>query len=400
MTGKRKDHKGRILKTGESQRPDGRYQFRFADPFGNRKTVYAATLQELRAKEDEIKKQSAQGKNYVAALATVSELVDRYISLEQGVRYTTRHTYAFVKKLVDNDPFGKKAIGEVRVSDARQWMLQLHLEGRKYGTISDIKGVMRPAFQMAYNDEIISRNPFDFKLVDIVANDSQKKVALTEEQQKLWMDFISQNSFFRRYYDELVILLETGLRVSEFCGLTKSDLDFKERRIRVDHQLQKKKDGTYYIEKTKSASGCRYIPMTEKAYRSLKKILAKRQKPKVEPMIDGYSAFILLNELGQPKVAKNLQNSICSAQKKYNRLYPDHPLPHITPHVLRHTFCTNMANAGIDVKNLQYLMGHANVGITLDVYTHSSYTKAAEQMARIIPFNELQEEKNERRKSV
>ncbi len=71
-----------------------------------------------------------------------------------------------------------------------------------------------------------------------------------------------------------------------------------------------------------------------------------------------------------------------------SKLYPDKPLPHITPHVFRHTFCTNMANAGMDIKTLQYVMGHSDVGVTLNVYTHASYDRAAEQMAKIIDLSE------------
>lgn len=56
----------------------------------------------------------------------------------------------------------------------------------------------------------------------------------------------------------------------------------------------------------------------------------------------------------------------------------------LTPHVLRHTFCTNMANSGMDIKSLQYLMGHADVSLTLDVYAHSSYAQAANSMLSIV----------------
>ena len=52
----------------------------------------------------------------------------------------------------------------------------------------------------------------------------------------------------------------------------------------------------------------------------------------------------------------------------------------MTPHILRHTFCTNMANRGMAVKNLQYIMGHSNVGTTLNIYTHSGYNEAAKDM--------------------
>ena len=84
-----------------------------------------------------------------------------------------------------------------------------------------------------------------------------------------------------------------------------------------------------------------------------------------------------------PKVAMHLENYMRSMQAKIARVY-GRSFPRVTPHVLRHTFCTNMQQAGIDVKSLQYLMGHSNVSVTLDVYTHSSFDsveRAFEQIA-------------------
>lgn len=224
------------------------------------------------------------------------------------------------------------------------------------------------------------------KATDAVVNDSVSRVALTEEQLAVWMDFIKNDSTYSKYYDEFVVLLETGMRVSEFCGLTRKDLDFKNRRIRVDHQLVRERSGAYYVEDTKTACGCRFLPMTEEVYQSLKKMLEYRPKVKNEPMVDGRTGFIMLDKNGNPKVALHIENEMRWAMKKYKKLHPDKPLPHITPHVFRHTFCTNYANSGMDIKNLQYLMGHSDAGVTLNVYTHASYAHAAEQMAEIIQF--------------
>ena len=88
------------------------------------------------------------------------------------------------------------------------------------------------------------------------------------------------------------------------------------------------------------------------------------------------------------------------AMKKYKKLHPDTPLPHITPHVFRHTFCTNYANDGMDIKNLQYLMGHSDAGVTLNVYTHASYAHAAEQMAKISQFRQSPESQKDREVAV
>ena len=65
----------------------------------------------------------------------------------------------------------------------------------------------------------------------------------------------------------------------------------------------------------------------------------------------------------------------------------------ITPHVLRHTFCTNMANAGMDLKSLQYLMGHSDAGVTMNVYTHTNYDRTAEVMQKVLHIPDRKEAK-------
>lgn len=386
MSVKRKDHKGRVLRAGEGQRKNLTYQYRYKDAAGKRQTIYAPTLEELRQKEDEIHSAQDVGTDYVAGGITVIELLERYISLKQGVRYNTKVGYSFVLKLVKQEEFGHRFIRDIRVSDAKLWFMKLQRDGKGYSTITSVRGVVKPAFQMAYEEDILPKNPFNFKLTDVVKNDSTKRVALTPEQQKTWMEFIRTDPTYCKYYDEFVVLLETGMRVSEFCGLTRKDLDFEKRRIRVDHQLVRERGGKYYVEKTKTECGRRFIPMTDNVCQSLKNILASRRRPKTEWIVDGYTGFILLDKDSKPKVALHIENEFRWAMKKYVKLYPDAPLPHITPHVFRHTFCTNMANMGMDLKSLQYLMGHSDAGITMNVYTHSSYDTARESMEKILQF--------------
>lgn len=383
MSTKRKDHKGRVLKTGESQRKDLIYQYRYTDLRGKRHSVYAATLQELRQKEKEIQKQIDDGIDYGAGQITVIELLEKYIGLKQGVRYNTKVGYQFVLNLIKNEDFGYRKINSIKASDAKQWFMKMQKEGRGYSTITSVRGVIKPAFQMAYEEDAIKKNPFTFKLTDAVVNDSVPRVALTKEQQEIWMNFIKNDRTYSKYYDEFVVLLETGMRVSEFCGLTKKDLDFNQRKIRVDHQLVRERGGTYYVEATKTSCGCRYLPMTDDIYGALKKILERRPKVKKEIVVDGYSGFILLDKNERPKVALHIENEMRWAMKKYKKLYPETPLPHITPHVFRHTFCTNYANDGMNIKDLQYLMGHSDASITMNVYTHTNYTHAAEQVEKI-----------------
>ena len=386
MSAKRKDNKGRVLKTGESQRKDLIYQFRYTDCRGTRHTIYAPTLQELRQKEKEIQKLIDDGVDYAAGQITVIELLEKYISLKLGVRYNTQVGYQFVLNLVKKEDFGYRKISTIKVSDAKQWFAKLQKDGRGYSTITSVRGVVKPAFQMACDEDAIRKNPFLFDLKGVVVNDTVPRVALTDEQLAIWMNFIKTDKTYSKYHDEFLVLLETGMRVSEFCGLTRKDLDFRKRRIRVDHQLVRERAGKYYVEKPKTEKGCRYIPMTDVVYHALKRMLERRPKVDVEPLVDGYTNFIMLDKNGNPKVALHLENEMRWAMKKYKKLHPDSPLPHITPHVFRHTFCTGYANDGMNIKDLQYLMGHSDPAVTLNVYSHASYTHAADQLAKIRQF--------------
>lgn len=384
MSQKRKDHKGRILRTGESQRKDLTYQFRYTDVLGSRHTIYAADLKELRKKEEDIQKDLSDGINYCEGNITVVELLERYISLKQGVRHATRVGYQFVMNIVKKEAFGLRKINTIKVSDAKLWFQKLQRDGRGYSTITSIRGVVKPAFQMAYEEDIIRKNPFAFELTGVIVNDSKKRIALSPEQQETFMTFIKEDPHYSCYYDEFNVLLGTGMRVSEICGLTIGDLDFENRKIRVERQLIKEKGGVYHVEKTKTESGVRFIPMSDEVYESLRNIVNNRKKPQKEMLIDGHTGFLLLDRNMNPKVALHLEHHMQWAMKKYCKLHPENPLPNITPHVLRHTFCTNMANAGMDLKSLQYLMGHSDAGVTLNVYTHASYAHAEQSMQRIL----------------
>lgn len=217
-------------------------------------------MQELRRKEKEIQKQIDDGIDYEAGQITVIELLEKYISLKKGVRYNTQVGYRFVLNLVRKEDFGYRKISTVKVSDAKQWFAKLQKDGRGFSTISSVRGVIKPAFQMAYDEDAVRKNPFVFKLTDVVVNDTVPRAALTEEHLGIWMNFIERDNTYHKYYDEFVVLLETGMRVSEFCGLTQKDLDFKNRRIRVDHQLIRERGGKYYAEETKTSSGRRFLP--------------------------------------------------------------------------------------------------------------------------------------------
>lgn len=180
----------------------------------------------------------------------------------------------------------------------------------------------------------------------------------------------------------MFILFKTGMRISEFCGLTLSDIDMKNRKINIDHQLQRMRNGKYIIVTTKTMYGERSLPMSEEVYLCFKRLIAKRKRIKVEPMVDGKSGFLVLDKNNMPYLANHWEKRFQYALGKYNRTFKEE-LPTITPHVCRHTYCTNMAKSGVSPKTLQYLMGHADIATTLGVYTHIKYDDAEKEMKEL-----------------
>lgn len=379
---RRKDNKGRVLKTGESQRKDLLYQYRYTDPLGKRQTVYAPTLKELRDKEDEIQRKLNEGADYVRSQITVAQLLERYLSLKQNLKTGTMTRYKYILSAITNSDFGNKQIDMIKPSDCKKWVIALSEEGKKYGTVGDYVVLVKSAFQMAVDDDILAKNPFSFKLNTVLVDNTQVRAALTERQQMLFLKFLKEDSLYSKYYDDVVVLLGTGMRIGEFCGLTEKDLDFENKRINIDHQLQRRADGSPYITTTKTKSSVRKIPMTPEVEQSLRNILV-RQKKHRSVTVDGYKGFLFTTTDKNPRSYRNLCLILGRIENKFKKLYPDIDMPHITPHVLRHTFCTNMLNAGIDIKSLQYLMGHSSIDMTINRYSHSSYERVEEQMFRI-----------------
>ena len=395
MSEKRRDNRDRILHNGESQRQDGRYAYKYKDINGETKFVYSWRLDKndrapagkprdlsLREKERQIQQDLFNQIVPNGGNLTVLELVQKYLSLKVNVRHNTQANYNFVVGILKKEAFGSLRIDKVKLSDAKAWLIKLQKDGRGYSTIHSVRGVVRPAFEMAVQDDLIRKNPFGFELATVVVNDSVTREAITRAQERAFLKFIQEDNCYRKYYDGIYILFNTGLRISEFCGLTISDIDFQNKRIRVDHQLQRKRDMEYIIEDTKTKSGERYAPMSQQVVECFRRVIANRKPPKQEPIIDGYTGFLFLDKNGMPMVALHWEHYFKHILNKYNSIYKVQ-LPKITPHVCRHTFCSNMVRSGMSPKTLQYIMGHSDISVTLNTYTHLTFDDAKAEFDRV-----------------
>lgn len=390
----RRDKKHRVLRSGESQDKNGKYRYTFYVN-GKQKCFYSWRLvrtdpvpagkrdcRPLRDMEDDLRIAKDHGLSYQGEEMTVYELAEKYIKQKRGVKHTTQAGYQTVLNILKKDSFGSTRIDKIKLSDAKIWLIQLQENGRSYSSIHTIRGVLRPAFQMAVEDDLLLKNPFDFQLATVIVNDSVTREAISLKQMRQFLEFVKNDPHFCRYYEAIYILFHTGLRISEFCGLTLSDIDLQERTIKVDHQLQRTSKMTYVIESTKTSCGTRVLPMTEEVYQCFRTIIEKRKAPKTEPIIEGRSGFLFLDKNGMPMVALHWEKYFEHICQKYNKTYRVQ-MPKVTPHVCRHTYCSNMARSGMNPKTLQYLMGHSEIGVTLNTYTHLGYEDAQKELERI-----------------
>lgn len=369
---RRKDNKGKVLKEGESQRKDGRYQYRVTTITGKRITVYSDNLKELRQKEQELLVKIALKKNLNGATTTVYELAQRYFNIheESWKKGTIRNHQRYLKVVLECE-FGQRKISDIKYSDALLWAKDLYVSGYSFGVVNSILSLVRPSFNLACKENLIDSNPFSFGLSEIASRPHSEKYALTTDEYNKMIDFIktSPSKVYRKRLNEIIILYETGIRVSELCGLTLRDVDLVNGKITISHQLQWSYEDKYYIETPKSKSGNRIIPLSPTAAECFRNVIENRPTLKIEPMVDGYVGFLFLTNRGNPQMEKHVNQHIDTMVKNYNAVH-DEKLPHITPHTFRHTFCSRMITAGMDVKSVQYLMGHATSQMTLDVYSH------------------------------
>ena len=138
----------------------------------------------------------------------------------------------------------------------------------------------------------------------------------------------------------------------------------------------------YVIEDTKTKSGERYVPMSQQVVECFRRVIANRKPPKKELIIDGYTGFLFLDKNGMPMVALHWEHYFKRILNKYNSIYKVQ-LPAITPHVCRHTFCSNMVKSGMNPKTLQYIMGHSDISVTLNTYTHLNFDDAQAEFDRV-----------------
>lgn len=300
MANKRKDKQGRVLKKGETQRQDNTYMYRWVNNSGKRECIYAHTLTELRDLEQDIQKEMALGISRKAY--TLNEQIERYLKTKVSLANSTRENYKYYfEHVIKESQIGRSKVIDIRKSDILLFYNLLMEQGLSVGTIKIIHKIIRPALQLACDDNVIAKNPADGCTKEYT-DDIEKKYALTFEEEKEFLDRIKMRPRMSRYYPMYAIMIHTGLRISEAIGLTWNDVDMDGRILHVNHQIQYRKvqgDMKLYANDTKTNAGNRSIPMTEDVYRLFgeqKKVWLMTKKDSGFD-VDGYKDFVFVSHM-------------------------------------------------------------------------------------------------------
>lgn len=257
------------------------------------------------------------------------------------------------------------------------------------GTIKILHKIIHPALDLACDDNIIGKNPSDGCTKEY-AEGEEKKYALTPEEETEFLERIRLRPKMKRYYPLYAILLKTGLRISEAVGLTWDDVDFNNRRIDINHQVQYRQNNgkmQFYATTTKTNAGKRIIPMTDEVYELFmeqRKVWFQSKKDS-EFEVDGYKNFVFISHVtGRCMIHNNVRRMLRSIVSMNNKR--EIQLPDISPHILRHTCTTRLAEAGCDIKVLQYIIGHTDIRTTMRVYNHVDEGRVKREMDKLEEF--------------
>ena len=387
----RKDSKGRNLRTGESERKDGIYMYRYTDvKSGKRQAIYAGDLPELREKEKQIAKDLDDNILTDTAIKkmTLNTLFERYMQTRRFYD-STKINYENMWDIHVKNELGNIKIVQLRPSHIKTFYNKMSEQGYANNTIKYIHTLLYPALELAVDDDIIRKNPAKNTLSGDYGEAPKEKEILTMEQQERLFAFVCESPVYNVYIPMLTVMLELGLRCGELIGLTWSDVDMEKKEISVNHQLIYKDFGDgykFHINTPKTKAGNRIIPMSQvvqRAFTEQKKINFMLGRHSIEE-IEGYSDFIFLAKTGRPLMPSAVNNVLYNIIDAYNKAEAGKAekerrtpvfLPKISSHSLRHTACTNMAKRGMNIKILQYIMGHAHSDVTMDVYNHIAGVK-------------------------
>lgn len=367
--------------TKYKKRADGNYQRSITigrKPDGKpiRKTIYAKTLKELDKKATEFERQLRHGTLSSNEKMTFGELSAIWIdSYKPNISITTRAMYNNILNTHLLPQLSELKLKDLKTHNLQTIINQLALLDKAESTLKKIKITAVQILQVAMNNDIVYRNVF--KKVTIPKKDAKKRRPLTEEEITLVKNAYSGH----RMGIPAVLLLYCGLRRGELIALTWSDVNFKTKSISINKSAVYVENNAV-VKRPKSSSSIRSVPLPEAIIEKLIQAKKSANSTMVCPSANGS----IMTKTAFTKAWKSYVRylNILAGGHDASRSRPKlSVLDNLTPHMFRHTYATILYNAGVDVKSAQKFLGHADISVTLKIYTHLSEQKEQEAITAL-----------------
>lgn len=385
------------LQAGESIRPDGRLVWRPTkaqyDGPERPKAIYANDLLELREKEAEALKALHSAVSNRDSKITVNGMYQKWIKVKAGIRDNTKSNYRYMyEHFIEPSVLGRTMVSKVGKSDILAFYNKLVDDGTMgVSTLDTLQNLLVQIFSLAMDDRIIPNNPAQGALKQFkrAMNDGNRKgmprKALTVAEQWIFLDFLEHYEQNEEWRILFTVLLGTGLRISELCGLTWRNIDFENDLITIDHDLiyfDKRSENVKCIlevHEPKTEAGNRILPILPFVKEALlmEKDRQQRLGLKCKTKVDGYEDFVFMNRFQEVQRHSTCNRALkriirdCNERILLNAPKRGEPilLPYFTCHSLRHTCVTRLIEAGVNVVAVQHYVGHVDASTTLNVYT-------------------------------
>lgn len=357
------------------KRADGRYRAQIylgRDENGKKqyKSVYGKSPAELKEKETAIRLQLGRGLDVLSQRDTFSTWADDWLRLKKAADITDKQKSNYERGV----RFWKEAlhgleIGQIRADDIEHFLVSMQEEGYAARTISFYRSTIHQIMKRAVG-RVIPANPVDLvELTDPGQKAEQRRALTQEEQQWIW-------DTPHRGQPVAIIMMLSGLRRGEAAALTWNDVNLEERTISVNKTIEYPPNEPPRLRHlTKSAAGMRTVDIPQKLADYMATL--PRNNLLVVPSAHGkvmteaawtalWASYMrVLNIKYGTRTPADLKRMKQPGQHKF-----DMTIPPITMHWLRHTFCTLLYLAGVDVVQACAQMGHADTSTTLKIYTH------------------------------
>lgn len=394
----RKDNKGRKLETGERyDSQNNRYMFqKMVD--GERISVTAQTLNELRKKKNEVLCRIDKGGkiNSGKVKMTLNAYFDYWMETfaKSGRKATTCTNYKSYYNTYIKNTIGKKQITKITKADCQKIINEMVQDGKKHSTMSNLKSCLNIVFECALDDDVIIKNPA--KNLQVPQTESRKRTAIEERHIEIFMDYVKNSKQYSYSYPAFVVLFNLGTRIGEMAALTWEDVDFQNNTISINktvNRYRKKDYGfTIALASPKSKTSVRSVTMNSVVRKTLLKLKMQSDTPNIKlPYVDDsgnirkyVDGFVFLNSSGnvwnEPAFRELIKRIVGQYNKEAEENHAE-KIENFCPHMARHTYTSLAYSAGADVKVVSEILGHASTAVTMDVYTHLTEDKKRQQEA-------------------